>query len=104
MMAADEYYIFTGREVVPPDVTRVRIDKSISVIPERAFHGHNNIEELNCHDGVKKVEEDAVSYCPSLRLVIMPGVEVVEEWSFTRCDALTDVECGKLEIIGEYAF
>eukprot|EP00984_Skeletonema_dohrnii_P030267 scaffold21639_cov77-Skeletonema_dohrnii-CCMP3373.AAC.1 len=34
----------------------------------------------------------------------MPGVEVVEEWSFTRCDALTDVECGKLEIIGEYAF
>ncbi|KAK1733237.1 leucine-rich repeat domain-containing protein [Skeletonema marinoi] len=104
MMAADEYYIFTGREVVPPDVTRVRIDKSISVIPERAFHGRNNIEELNCHDGVKKVEEDAVSYCPSLRLVIMPGLEVVEEWSFTRCDALTDVECGKLEIIGEYAF
>eukprot|EP00984_Skeletonema_dohrnii_P018934 scaffold8973_cov75-Skeletonema_dohrnii-CCMP3373.AAC.6 len=104
-MAAEEYYVYTGG-VVPPDVTRVRIDKSISVIPERAFHGHNNnnIEELNCHDGVKKVEEDAVSYCPSLRLVIMPGVEVVEEWSFTRCDALTDVECGKLEIIGEYAF
>ena len=103
-MAADEYYIFTGREVVPPDVTRVRIDKSISVIPERAFHGHNNIEELNCHDGVKKVEEDAVSYCPSLRLVVMPGVKEVKRRAFWKCGALTDVECGKLEIIEGFAF
>eukprot|EP00984_Skeletonema_dohrnii_P000851 scaffold251_cov78-Skeletonema_dohrnii-CCMP3373.AAC.4 len=34
----------------------------------------------------------------------MPGVEVVERYAFDCCEALTDVECGKLEIIGECAF
>eukprot|EP00577_Skeletonema_sp_RCC1716_P022146 CAMPEP_0113402654 /NCGR_PEP_ID=MMETSP0013_2-20120614/17386_1 /TAXON_ID=2843 ORGANISM="Skeletonema costatum, Strain 1716" /NCGR_SAMPLE_ID=MMETSP0013_2 /ASSEMBLY_ACC=CAM_ASM_000158 /LENGTH=225 /DNA_ID=CAMNT_0000288033 /DNA_START=40 /DNA_END=717 /DNA_ORIENTATION=+ /assembly_acc=CAM_ASM_000158 len=34
----------------------------------------------------------------------MPGVEVVEGRAYFGCDALTDVECGKLERISEYAF
>eukprot|EP00985_Skeletonema_marinoi_P018371 scaffold10249_cov226-Skeletonema_marinoi.AAC.1 len=34
----------------------------------------------------------------------MPGVEIVEERAFIECQRLTDVECGKLEIISEYAF
>jgi len=105
MMAAGEYYIFTGREVVlPRHVTHVRIDKSLTVIPARAFHAHPNITELVCHDGVKKVEEWAFDQCPSLRRVIMPGVKEVEENVFYECKALMDVECGKLEIIGEGAF
>ncbi|KAK1740269.1 hypothetical protein QTG54_009219 [Skeletonema marinoi] len=106
MMAAGEYYIFTGREVVlPRHVTHVRIDKSLTVIPARAFHAHPNITELVCHDGViKVVEEWAFDQCPSLRRVIMPGVKEVEENVFYECKALMDVECGKLEIIGEGAF
>jgi len=40
MMAAEEYYIFTGREAVPLDVKRVRIDESFTVIPVEAFRGH----------------------------------------------------------------
>jgi hypothetical protein len=34
----------------------------------------------------------------------MPGVEVVEDEAFFNCQALTDVECGKLEIIRYAAF
>ena len=34
----------------------------------------------------------------------MPGVEVVECNAFSSCDALTDVECGNLELIVEHAF
>jgi len=34
----------------------------------------------------------------------MPGVKVVERLAFSCCVALTDVECGKLEIIGDDAF
>jgi hypothetical protein len=34
----------------------------------------------------------------------MPGVKFVEIDAFWNCSALTDVECGKLEIIGEHAF
>eukprot|EP00984_Skeletonema_dohrnii_P008948 scaffold3345_cov83-Skeletonema_dohrnii-CCMP3373.AAC.7 len=100
---ADEYYIYTGG-VVPRHVTRVRIDESVSVIPARAFHGHQNITELYCHIRVKKVEHFAFYLCPSLRIVIMPGVEVVERAAFWNCVALTDVQCGELKIIGECAF
>ncbi|KAK1733406.1 leucine-rich repeat domain-containing protein [Skeletonema marinoi] len=106
MMAADGYYIYTGRDgaVIPPGVTRVRIYESVTVIPACAFQGNRNIEEVECHDRVKTVEEEAFRWCFSLRRVIMPGVEEVEDCAFYYCFALTDVECGKLEIIGRRAF
>jgi len=34
----------------------------------------------------------------------MPGVKIVEIVAFDGCDSLADVECGKLERIGRYAF
>jgi len=106
MMAADGYYTFTGREgeIIPPGVTRVRIDESVSVIPARAFEGNGNIEEVKCHVDVKTVESHVFRLCPSLRRVIMPGVEVVEQYAFDGCRALAIVECDKLEIIGVCAF
>jgi len=57
-MAADGYYTFTGREgeVIPRNVTRVRIDESLTVIAAEAFQW-SHIEELDCHDRVEKVEE-----------------------------------------------
>ncbi|KAK1733796.1 hypothetical protein QTG54_015493, partial [Skeletonema marinoi] len=82
MMAADEWYIYTGREVVPRHVTRVRIHESVTVIPAQAFYENFDIEEVKCHDRVETVEEMAFDSCPSLRRVIMPGVEVVERWAF----------------------
>eukprot|EP00984_Skeletonema_dohrnii_P024421 scaffold13533_cov90-Skeletonema_dohrnii-CCMP3373.AAC.6 len=58
-MAADGWYTYTGREAVPPDVTRVRIDESLTVIPAYAFDENPNIEEVKCHDRVKTVEDNA---------------------------------------------
>eukprot|EP00985_Skeletonema_marinoi_P023652 scaffold15867_cov222-Skeletonema_marinoi.AAC.1 len=103
-MAADGWYIYNGREAVPPGVTRVRINESLTVIPAEAFNGNPSIEELECHDRVKTVGRWAFRECPSLRVVIMPGVKVVEQYAFYDCEALTDVECDKLERIGESAF
>eukprot|EP00985_Skeletonema_marinoi_P021073 scaffold12740_cov153-Skeletonema_marinoi.AAC.4 len=102
-MAANGWYIYTGGFVIPPGVTRVRIHESLTVIPVWAFRGNRNIKELDCHDRVKTVEEYAFYNCPSLRIVIMPGVEVVERYAFMSCIALAIVECGKLEIIGQHA-
>ncbi|KAK1733341.1 hypothetical protein QTG54_015900, partial [Skeletonema marinoi] len=106
MMAADGWHIYYGRdgEVIPPGVTRVRIDESVTVIPARAFYGNRTIKELDCHDGVKTVEEMALHGCRSLRRVIMRGVEVVERNAFNSCTALMYVECDKLERIGRHAF
>eukprot|EP00985_Skeletonema_marinoi_P007625 scaffold3368_cov85-Skeletonema_marinoi.AAC.1 len=105
-MAADGWFIYNGRDgaLIPPDVTRVRIHESLTVIPAYAFEGNRNIKEVDFHIGVKTVEGYAFRLCPSLRRVIMPGVEVVERGAFNYCEALTYVECDKLEIIVRYAF
>eukprot|EP00984_Skeletonema_dohrnii_P029707 scaffold20552_cov161-Skeletonema_dohrnii-CCMP3373.AAC.10 len=99
------YYKYTGEDgEVPWDATHVIVDKSITVIPARAFDEHPNIVEVILHDKVERIERAAFNLCPSLRRVIMPGVKVVERHSFYNCEALTNVECGKLEIIREDAF
>jgi len=105
---AAEYFTYTGRDgdIIPPDVTRVRIDKSVKVIPASAFYGRRNIEEVDCDVGVETIEEWTFAFCTSLRRVIMPGVRVVSGGAFCGCKALTDVECSELEleIIGSGAF
>jgi len=93
-----------GDRRVPDDATHVTIDESVRVIPARAFYGNRHIVEVICHENVKKIKEFAFAECPSLIRVIMPGVEIVEGGAFNSCEALTDVECGKLEIIREHAF
>jgi hypothetical protein len=98
-------YIFTGeRALVPRNATHVTVHESVTVIPRLAFRWHPNIVEFKCHDGVEKVERAAFSNCPSLRRVKIPGVIIVEWCAFGGCNALADVECGKLERIGEFAF
>mmetsp|Transcript_23451 Transcript_23451/g.33496 ORF Transcript_23451/g.33496 Transcript_23451/m.33496 type:complete len:304 (-) Transcript_23451:327-1238(-) len=93
-----------GQQVIPRHETFITIDKSIKSIPAGAFANHPNIIEVLCHDEVEKIEQEAFWKCPSLRRVIMPGVEVVEGWAFNECIALTDLECNKLEIIQKGAF
>eukprot|EP00577_Skeletonema_sp_RCC1716_P017178 CAMPEP_0113437824 /NCGR_PEP_ID=MMETSP0013_2-20120614/37630_1 /TAXON_ID=2843 ORGANISM="Skeletonema costatum, Strain 1716" /NCGR_SAMPLE_ID=MMETSP0013_2 /ASSEMBLY_ACC=CAM_ASM_000158 /LENGTH=277 /DNA_ID=CAMNT_0000328521 /DNA_START=317 /DNA_END=1147 /DNA_ORIENTATION=- /assembly_acc=CAM_ASM_000158 len=106
MMAAEHYYTYTGRDgdIIPHDVTHVRIDKSVKVIPRHAFYGRRNIEEVVCDVGLEKIEADAFSFCLSLRLVIMPGVKVVSGNVLYACHALAYVECDELELIGWNAF
>eukprot|EP00985_Skeletonema_marinoi_P017820 scaffold9864_cov66-Skeletonema_marinoi.AAC.2 len=105
-MADDGWYIYYGRdgEVIPWHATRVRIDKSLTVIPARAFYRNQHIEEVEFNDDVETVEEYAFRNCPSLRRVIMRGVKIIENDAFGNCKALTDVESGKLERIGRGAF
>ena len=93
---------YTGREEIPRDATHIFVDAK--VIPPYAFAEHRNIVEVICHKRVKKIDEGAFAKCRSLRRIIMPGVEIVEGSALEDCRALTDVECGKLEIIKEWAF
>ncbi len=98
------WFTYTGAdgEEIPDDATHVFVDAKI--IPECAFDRHHNIVEVICRDRVEKIEEFAFVNCFSLRRLIMRGVKVAERGAFKRCGALTDVECGKLKIIGEEAF
>ena len=97
-------YLYRGGEgeSIPREATHITV--IARAILKRAFFRHRNIQELICDASVEKIEEEAFFWCPYLRRVIMPGVKEVERGAFNICEALTYVECGKLEIIGEEAF
>ena len=95
-------FTYTGEEEIPDEATHIFI--AVRVVPARAFADHPNIVEVICGEDVEKIEEGVFSGCPSLRLVIMPGVKEVEMLAFASCVSLTNIECGKLGIIGEWAF
>ena len=110
-MAAEEgngdivRYIYRGqpRAEIPRHVTHVTV-KDIKAVPAGSFAGHPNIQEVVCHDGVLKIEQEAFYNCISLRRVIMPGVKEVEREAFCSCWLLNYIEWPKLEIIHEWAF
>ena len=106
IMEADDnniaWFTYTGEEEIPDEVTHVII--AVRTIPKEAFRYHPSIIQVICGENVEKVEENAFEMCDNLRRVIMPGVKEIEWCAFTSCRVLTDIECGKLEIIGEYAF
>jgi hypothetical protein len=102
----DEIFVYTGGEqIVPHDVRRVRIDKSVKIVPEHAFEQRRNLIYVEFHDGVEIIEMFAFWRCQLLSSVKLPGVKVIEFGAFSGCSGLTDVEFGdKLETIGKNAF
>ncbi len=98
------WFTYTGEEGedIPDEATHVFV--AVKVVRARAFFMHPNVVEVTCHEDVEKIEGHAFSSCRFLRQVIMPGVKIVESMAFYHCKAMTDVECGKLEIIGKEAF
>ena len=99
-------YVYRGEEgeIIPREATHIFVGEDVTFIYAWAFADRPNIVEVICHDKVEKIELRAFFGCTSLRLVIMPGVKEVEGNAFEDCEALTDVECGMLEIIREWAF
>jgi hypothetical protein len=105
ILPPDNIFVYTGEQEVPADVTHVIIDRSVKIIPERAFYNRQKLVSVKMHDGVEKIERWAFYRCHSLRGIKLPGVVAVERGAFQLCTALTDVEFGdKLETIGGNAF
>ncbi|KAK1742621.1 leucine-rich repeat domain-containing protein, partial [Skeletonema marinoi] len=103
----DEICVYTGGDQeVPDDVRRVRIDKSVKIIPQRAFELRRHLIYVEFHDGIEIIEMRAFVNCVRLRGSIkLLGVRVIEEGAFSCCCGLTEVEFDdKLETIGSCAF
>ncbi len=102
----DDIFVYTGRELVPRDVRRAKIDGSVDSIPDGAFTDCRQLIEVVGHNKLKKVEEYAFSHCRSLRrLTKMNGVKEIERNAFFGCHALSDLDdFVKLEIIEHHAF
>jgi hypothetical protein len=102
----DNIFVYLGGEqVVPANVTHAIIDRSVKILPARAFFGRRCLVSVTTHDGIEKIEESVFQGCRSLRGIKLPGVKEIEYAAFYDCIALTDVEFGdKLETIGGFAF
>ena len=102
----DEVFVYTGGDqVVPRDVRRVRIDKSVKIIPNEAFFNREHLIHVEFHDGIETIGKWAFHRCSSLRSVKLMGVKIIAVEAFYNCVGLLDVEFGdKLETIGTGAF
>eukprot|EP00984_Skeletonema_dohrnii_P007072 scaffold2531_cov126-Skeletonema_dohrnii-CCMP3373.AAC.3 len=102
----DEIFVYMGGDQeVPNDVVRVRIDKSIKIIPRRAFDGLESLIDVEFHDGIERIEAEASYGCTGLvgRIRLL-GVKIVGEGAFANCGFI-EIEFGdKLETIEQWAF
>ena len=59
-------YIYNGVDRVPNDVTHVRVDPSVTVIPQLAFADRRELEQVDLPEGLITIENDAFQYTVSL--------------------------------------
>ena len=106
IMAGDEIFVYMGGDQeVPIGVRRARIHKSVKTIPTRAFCYRRQLTEVEFHDDIEIIEEEAFDHCHSLRSIKLLGVKQIKARAFQHCTDMTDVEFGdKLETIGIKAF
>jgi hypothetical protein len=97
-------FIYTGGRA-PRHVTHVIIDKSIKIIPFRAFYCCEDLRYVETHNGIRAIGKEAFRNCISLRRITVTNVTVIGEMAFSRCCALTTVEDSpRLDKIGVQAF
>jgi len=102
----DEIFVYMGGDqVVPRNVRRVRIDKSVTIIPERAFEFRRRLIYVEFHEGIETIEKRAFYFCYLLRSIKLLGVKIINMEAFCCCFGLTEVQFGdKLETIEGCAF
>ncbi len=83
----DEIFIYMGGDQrVPQLVRRVRIHKSVKIIPLRAFYQRYHLISVEFHDEIEIIEEEAFSFCRSLRGPIkLLGVKIINMGAFYCC-------------------
>eukprot|EP00984_Skeletonema_dohrnii_P001627 scaffold518_cov78-Skeletonema_dohrnii-CCMP3373.AAC.3 len=98
-----EIFVYMGGDqVVPKNVRRVRIDKSVKCIAMEAFCDCKYLIHVEFHDGIEIIRVWAFNNCISLKRVKLLGVKEIE---FDNCICLVDAEFGdELETIGHQVF
>ena len=104
----DPYWIYTGEEEVPDDVTHVRVSDDVIVLPAGAFIRRERLVVVELNEGLVLVQDHAFHSCTSLECVRIPSsVTTIGECAFSECAKLSHVaipEEGRLEAIRRYAF
>ena len=99
-------YIYNGVGEVPEDVTRVRVDSSVTIIPAQAFEDHVELEEVELPEGLVTIENCAFYHCKSLKSINLPStLEEISEEAFDTCENLEEIILPQgLQRLGQWAF
>ena len=99
-------YIYNGVDEVPEDVTHVRVDPSVTVIPAEAFKDRGSLELVDLQEGLIRIENKAFKWCISLKRINIPStVREIGEEAFDGCDELDGITLPEeLQRLGQYAF
>ncbi|KAL7523122.1 hypothetical protein ACHAXR_000034 [Thalassiosira sp. AJA248-18] len=75
ILAVPEAFLYTGQErgAIPRDVTRIRVDPSVTRIPEEAFKNLYRLVEVEICEGVEEIGRGAFWNCQSLRRITIPS-------------------------------
>jgi len=87
-----EVYVYNGVDEVPEDVIHVRVDPSVTVIPDSAFQYRLHLEQVDLPEGLIKIEERAFIDCKSLKRINIPSTLVeIGNSAFNHCHKLVDI-------------
>jgi len=84
-------------------LTRVKLSRSLGVIPENAFIRCKHLVEINL-EHVLEIGPNAFSHCVSLTKAIMSRAVEIKETAFLDCIKLREIVAPRVEIIGASAF
>lgn len=105
-MSEIESFVYTGMEALPSNVTRIRVDPSVTAIPSHAFSHCRSLEEVYLNHGLRRIGEYAFYFCALRRIVIPSAVESIGEGAFSHCRELVEVKIlsEKIPAIPKYTF
>ncbi|MBQ9705764.1 MAG: leucine-rich repeat domain-containing protein, partial [Paludibacteraceae bacterium] len=95
----DECFAYSGIETL-------KLPKGLTVIPEAAFEGCENLESLNLPEGLTTISVSAFSGCSLLQSLVLPNsVTTIGSMAFGACISLTEVTLPKsLKTLFPFAF
>eukprot|EP00980_Cylindrotheca_fusiformis_P001868 scaffold423_cov61-Cylindrotheca_fusiformis.AAC.5 len=103
----EDVWIYTGQDKeVPETVRRIKIAENITRIPDEAFIGHQELEEVTFPRLFKEIDNCAFYECQLLEGPgLCEGLERIGNCAFFACKSLTEVEIpSTVTVIGDGAF
>ena len=99
-------YIYNGVGRVPRNVTHVRVDPSVTVIPQDAFFNSQQLVEVKLPEGLIRIEVRAFYKCNSLKTINIPStVTEIGDYAFDECEKLVVAHLPEgLQRLGGWAF
>ena len=96
----DQYWIYTGGNEVPEDVTHVRVSDGVAVL-RWTFSRRERLVAVELNEGLDELGHDAFYLCKSLECVHIPSsVTTIGYNAFAECHELNRVECPEDSRIG----